>query len=52
MSLSNMCNIAHVKISNSGNFFLKNNNYLFKSFIFNIKYTSFNTKFAHDKKNL
>jgi len=33
-SLSDLCNIAYVKTTNSSNFFLKNNNYLFKSFIF------------------
>ncbi|RHN44481.1 hypothetical protein MtrunA17_Chr7g0219901 [Medicago truncatula] len=40
-----MCNIAHVKTTNSSSFFLENYNYLFKSFIFNIKCTSSNTKF-------
>jgi len=43
--LSNMCNIAHVKTTNSSNFFSEINNYLFKSLIFNIKCVSFNTKF-------
>jgi len=43
--LSNICDIVHVKTINSSNFFLKNNNYLFKSFIFNIKCTSSNIKF-------
>jgi len=39
LGLSNMSNIAHVKTTNSNNFFLENNNY-----IFNIKRASFNTK--------
>jgi hypothetical protein len=41
--LSNMCNIAHVKVTKNGNFLLKNNNYLLKIYLFNMKYTSFNT---------
>jgi len=32
--LSNMCNVAHVKTTSSSNFYLENNNYLFKRFIF------------------
>jgi len=40
MSLSNMYNIVDVKTTDNNNFFLKNNNYLFKSFIFNIKCTT------------
>jgi hypothetical protein len=34
--LSNMCNIAHVKIVKSSNFWSKNNNYLFKNYTSNI----------------
>ena len=30
ISLSNICNIAHVKTTKSNNFLLKNNNYLLK----------------------
>jgi len=41
MSLSNICNIVHVKTTKSNNFLLKNNNYLLKSYIFYIKYTNF-----------
>ena len=44
-SLSKICNIAHVKTTNNSDFFLKNNNYEFRSFIFNIKCTNFNTNF-------
>jgi len=44
MSSFYMRNIARVKTTNdSSDLFLKNNNYLFKYFIFNIKCTSFNT---------
>ena len=38
-----MCNIAHVKVTKSGNFLLKNNNYLLVGYTFNIKCTSSNT---------
>jgi hypothetical protein len=37
--LSNMCKIAHVKITKNSNYLLKNNNYLFKSYTFNKKCT-------------
>jgi len=37
-----MCNIAHVNVTKSGNFLLKNNNYLLKRYIFIIKCTSSN----------
>ena len=59
--LSNMCNIAHVKTSKSSNFSLKNNTYLLKRYIFNIKgipsqsyhFKLLNMcKFAHDRKTL
>jgi len=43
MGLSNMCNIAHVKVTKNSNYLLKNNNYLLKNYIFNRKYTSSNT---------
>ena len=42
--LFNMCNIAYVKTSKSSNFSLKNNTYLLKRYIFNIKYTSSKSK--------
>jgi hypothetical protein len=39
-----MCNIAHIKVTQIGNFLLKNNNYyLLKIYSFNLKYTSYNT---------
>ena len=44
--LSNMCNIAHVKTTNSSKILLENNNYSLKSFIFNIKCTNSNTKYS------
>jgi hypothetical protein len=44
MSLSNMCNIAHVKVTKNSNFFKKNNNYLLKIYSFNVKCTSSNAK--------
>jgi len=60
--LSNMCNIAHVKTINSSNFFVKNNNYLFKILylISNVQVLTQNfyfnllnmCKFAHDRKSL
>jgi hypothetical protein len=40
--LSNMCNIAHVKVIKSSKYLMKNNNYLLKNYIFNIKCTSSN----------
>jgi hypothetical protein len=43
LCLSNMYNIAHVKIIKSSNFLLKNNYYLLKYYTFNIKRISFNT---------
>jgi hypothetical protein len=43
MNLSNMCNIAHVKVAKNGNFLLKNNKYLLKIYLFNVKYISSNT---------
>jgi len=44
MSLSDICNIVHVKAIKSVNFLLKNNKYLLKSYtILNIKCTNFNT---------
>jgi len=55
-----MCNITHVKIINSSNFFLENNNYLFKILylILNVQVLIQNfyfellnvCKFAHDRK--
>jgi len=42
--LSNMCNIAYVKVTKNSKFLLKINNYLLKSYVFNTKYTSFNAK--------
>jgi len=42
--LSNMCNIAYVKVTKNSKFLLKINNYLLKSYVFNTKYTSSNVK--------
>jgi len=41
--LSKVCKLAYVRTIKSNNFLLKNNNYIIKSYIFKIKYTSFNT---------
>jgi hypothetical protein len=41
-NLSNICNIAHVKVTKNSNFLLKSNYYLLKNNIFNIKCTSSN----------
>jgi hypothetical protein len=60
IGLSNMCNVAHVKIAKSSNFLLKNNNNLFKNYTFSINaqvsihtyyFKLFNMcKFTHDRK--
>jgi hypothetical protein len=36
IGLSDMCNIAHVKVGKNSNFLFKNNNYLFKNYALNI----------------
>jgi hypothetical protein len=43
MGFSNMCKIAHVKVTKNSNYLLRNTNYLFKSYTFNKKCTSSHT---------